>query len=813
MITKSSNATLKQSQSFTSYTFGIKESGLSHIFNVLRNQLYSDKVLAVIREYSCNAVDAHTEVGKKDTPIKVTLPNPLMLDFKVRDFGRGLTEKEIGEVYAMYGESTKRGTNEQIGQLGLGSKSAFAYGDNFVINSFVKGTKTSYNAFIDPSNVGQISKLSEETTDEPDGIEIVIAVKRDDCDEFYRKAVDLFAYFEVKPQVEGVDVEKFSEESGKGGVLVEGDSWKVFRKGESVAVMGNIGYPLDSYALGIHQTYGSSKNDVDTLRYAILNSSILLKFNIGDLDISASREALQYTDATKAAIISKIDEVIKDIPARVGEKFNQCKTLWEAKCFWQETFAYGGVGYSLSEVVSKNGVIWNGKKVTSGTFDFAKSDFKIASHAGSDSDVTLLHFVKPNSYGRRKRIRGEYVNKIMAEPNVLVIEDDRPSPNGRLNRIAPLLENYEGRNANDKLYDGVYLINFNNPAKRQTVLDKTGLDIDLIKLNSLPNVKLRDIYPSNSTGKTNPAVKSTKHTVKEFSFDQDHSGSAYDNCRSDWFTEESVDVKNDEGIYLKVDKFYICSKGSDEGTVHPHKIQKHIELLKKLDIDVPTIYSFKRGRCTSDGLDRWDDIENSDNWTCYFEWLKDTVKDLVSDDSIAQTYIDRKIARVFSDRSTSITDSLNCCGSNSDTDKSNRDFNIAENIHNEDSLFLSWYKKFDEMYYCEDAEKIDTLIHVVDTLGMNEGLFKEETEEETGRRFYTQSQKKINYGESKVCGKKPSYNLCKIMSQVSKRYPFIKRIDDDNFGYQWRKDFATDFFNYINMVDTTYNFNKSQKIQ
>ena len=184
--------------------------------------------------------------------------------------------------------------------------------------------------------------------------------------------------------------------------------------------------------------------------------------------------------------------------------------------------------------------------------------------------------------------------------------------------------------------------------------------------------------------------------------------------------------------------------------------------------------------------------------------MKDTVKGLVSDDSIAQTYIDRKIARVFSDRSISITDSLNCCGSNSDTDKSHREFNIAENIHNEDSLFLSWYKKFDEMYYCEDAEKIDTLIHVVDTLGMNEGLFKEETEEETGRRFYTQSHRKINYGESKVCGKKPSYNLCKIMSQVSKRYPFIKRIDDDNFGYQWRKDFATDFFNYINMVDTTY---------
>ncbi|HBY66588.1 MAG TPA: hypothetical protein DEG69_01720, partial [Flavobacteriaceae bacterium] len=258
MITKPSNSTLNQSDDFQSYTFGIKESGLSHIFNVLRNQLYSDKVLAVIREYSCNAVDAHTEIGKKSTPIKVTLPNALSLEFKVRDFGRGLTEKEIGEIYAMYGESTKRGTNEQIGQLGLGCKSAFAYGDNFVINSYTQGTKTSYNAFIDPSEVGRISKLSQEPTEESNGIEIVIAVKRDDCDEFYRKAVDLFAYFEVKPEVEGIDSDKFKEDSDKGGILVQGDNWKCFRKGESVAVMGNIAYPLDNYALDVSYSYGSN---------------------------------------------------------------------------------------------------------------------------------------------------------------------------------------------------------------------------------------------------------------------------------------------------------------------------------------------------------------------------------------------------------------------------------------------------------------------------------------------------------------------------------------------------------------------------
>ena len=248
MITTSKQTTLKQSDDFQSVSFGIKESGLSHIFNVLRNQLYSDKVLAVIREYSTNAVDAHIEVGKADTPIKVPLPTQMTPEFKVRDFGRGLTENQVSEIYAMYGESTKRGTNEQIGQLGLGSKSAFAYGDNFVINSFVKGTKTTYNAFIDPSDVGQISKIHSEKTDENDGIEIVIPVKSDDYDEFYHKATKLYKYFKVVPEVRGANQEQLKDDLKRDEIVVGKDNWNLV-KGESYAVMGNIAYPLNYSAL------------------------------------------------------------------------------------------------------------------------------------------------------------------------------------------------------------------------------------------------------------------------------------------------------------------------------------------------------------------------------------------------------------------------------------------------------------------------------------------------------------------------------------------------------------------------------------
>ena len=44
-----------ESDSFESVSFGIKQSGLPYIFNILRNQLYSNKPLAVLREVSCNA--------------------------------------------------------------------------------------------------------------------------------------------------------------------------------------------------------------------------------------------------------------------------------------------------------------------------------------------------------------------------------------------------------------------------------------------------------------------------------------------------------------------------------------------------------------------------------------------------------------------------------------------------------------------------------------------------------------------------------------------------------------------------------------
>ena len=198
------------SDNFKSVSFGIKQDGLAHIFGVLRNQLYSDKILAVVREYSANAVDANVEAGKEDQAIVVTAPNAFDPTFRVRDFGNGLNEEEIRDIYANYGESTKRKSNKLIGQLGLGSKSAFAYGDNFVIDSYVNGKKSTYNAYIDPSQIGMIAKMNEEETSEPNGVEICIPVKYADIYGFKDKIKNFFKFWSSKVEVREIDVSEIS---------------------------------------------------------------------------------------------------------------------------------------------------------------------------------------------------------------------------------------------------------------------------------------------------------------------------------------------------------------------------------------------------------------------------------------------------------------------------------------------------------------------------------------------------------------------------------------------------------------------------
>ena len=87
-------------------------------FNILSSGLYANKVKAIVRELSCNAVDSHAAAGKHDTPFDVHLPNQLEPWFAIRDYGTGLSHEQVTNIYTTYFESTKTASNEFIGALG-----------------------------------------------------------------------------------------------------------------------------------------------------------------------------------------------------------------------------------------------------------------------------------------------------------------------------------------------------------------------------------------------------------------------------------------------------------------------------------------------------------------------------------------------------------------------------------------------------------------------------------------------------------------------------------------------------------------------
>ena len=68
-------------------------------FNILSSGLYANKIRAIIRELSCNAVDSHVAAGKAGVPFEVHLPNSLDPFFSIRDFGTGLTHEQVTNIY------------------------------------------------------------------------------------------------------------------------------------------------------------------------------------------------------------------------------------------------------------------------------------------------------------------------------------------------------------------------------------------------------------------------------------------------------------------------------------------------------------------------------------------------------------------------------------------------------------------------------------------------------------------------------------------------------------------------------------------
>lgn len=292
-------------------------------FNILSSGLYANKIKAIIRELSCNAIDSHVAAGNT-APFDVHLPNSLDAYFSIRDYGTGLSHDQVTNIYTTYFESTKTNSNEFIGALGLGSKSPFSYTDNFTVTAIKDGRKGIYSAFINGEGVPSIALMMEEATDEPAGVEIKFSVNdRYDFYKFKEEAESVYRYFKQRPNITGAEVKIKDREYETRDLLPGVHVLKADRRIRSVALMGNIAYPIDvpnaETALG---------------EYApMLACGLEIEFGIGEVDFQASREGLSYIPQTIEAIKNKLASVAKVLADRIKADAEAVTNLWDRAVF------------------------------------------------------------------------------------------------------------------------------------------------------------------------------------------------------------------------------------------------------------------------------------------------------------------------------------------------------------------------------------------------------------------------------------------------------------------------------------------------
>lgn len=301
------------------------------LFDILQNSMYTDKVLAPVREYMCNALDAHKMVGA-DRPFEVYVPNSNVPEWVVRDFGPGLSHDNVMELFTTYLLSSKDTSDDLIGGFGIGSKSAFAYTDQFVVVSFYNGVATRYAMFIDEDRMPQVAVVDKQETDEPNGLMIRVPVRKEDIGLFVQKSALIASDFpETSVEAKGFRFVPwpYTHRTDKFAISVQTNY--ASNAPRAYVLMGNVRYPVPAAA---------SNKTIEAL--AKKNNALTLFANIGDCSLSPSREALSLDKKTAAWIQNTCDAIYDDLSKDSNAKIDAQPDL----------FRKARVAFQLSSTVS-----------------------------------------------------------------------------------------------------------------------------------------------------------------------------------------------------------------------------------------------------------------------------------------------------------------------------------------------------------------------------------------------------------------------------------------------------------------------------
>lgn len=532
----------------------VKKFGLlfnSKMVQLLSDSLYSDKILAIVRELSTNAYDSHVENNNQDVPFEVHLPtwnNPF---FSIRDFGTGMSPERIDLVYRYYGGSDRTESNDFVGGMGLGSKSPFCYNTkSFTIDSWWNDKHYCYSAYIGEDGIPCIAQLSETYSDEPTGVCITVPVSKDDNNGFYDAARKIYAYFPIKPNFTGFNIVPECPEY----VLTSVSGfWKLrtvprqqrYDKSNANIIMGNVRYPINIDKV--------EKNDSDD---SLSNMPVDIFVDIGFLSVDIGRENLSYDNRTKVRIKNLFKKISSELHSKLESDIQSCPNLWEArKKFLQIKTNSFVTFYNGRNIKYNDSYLFDNLNNTVDLGDLIK-----------EKHIEVLKIVQDTyrmSYEKTK------ITNIHPNNNIVFYENDLT--NGSFVRAAHISRNNESQS--------VILVKFLTPESKSLVLNRLGFDESYIKkISSVPSPTKR----SSSKSKN----KTSKVLIFRHKSRQTFMPSYY------WENEKTCNLDTLEGLYLEFNRF--SCKNQRGGLFHPSDISRIIDNCQTCGIKTfPIIYGIK----------------------------------------------------------------------------------------------------------------------------------------------------------------------------------------------------------------------------
>jgi hypothetical protein len=284
-------------------------------FRMQIDSIYSDKPGAPVRELAANAFDSHVRAGE-DKPFYVHVPTPLNPEFFVRDYGVGMTDELMETVYIVIGASDKELTNEEVGTWGLGSKSPFAYADQYTITCYDGEIARQYGYGIAEDGVPTLYTMAQEPNDQPRGVRVGFAVESQD-----------FHLFETAVQNIGVahngGFETNIKLKGPGELVFEGADWQAYKNSGLKpdrswwARQGCILYPIERSKITL-----PASDYRDGLTF-------IIDCPIGTVMVTPSREAIQYDEEVVSYLNERVVQLVDEVRDVIWEQVKDIKSVTE----------------------------------------------------------------------------------------------------------------------------------------------------------------------------------------------------------------------------------------------------------------------------------------------------------------------------------------------------------------------------------------------------------------------------------------------------------------------------------------------------